>query len=249
MNEKIDVKLNPPPVGYNPIAAIRGAMFHEICVPFNSHIGSNAPIWCYVTCLNMIQIKSCGDISCLYLPQEDKTEKEPDILDVINRKNAQEELVKLTLVRPSFDEIIGMVTETNFLISEKQKELNEINQKIKKVKPAKKKKELQIQADKIEYYLGFLLPDDTMSFLTAWALGVEITDIKKMSRDILLDAAIMAVNGKDNPTDHITGVFTDFQKEDINKHAWFIYKQFADDKKREKNLKDSKYKWIGRKKT
>lgn len=244
MNEKIDIKNNAPPVGYNPIAEIRGAMFYHICVPFN-----NMPVWCYVTCLNMIQLKSCGDISCLYFPKEDQTEKEPDILDIIKRKNAQEALVKLTLVCPSYDEIVGMITDTNFLISKNQDMLNKINQEIKKAPSGKEKIKLEKQAEKIEYHLGFLLPDDAMAFITAWALGVEITDIKKLSRDILLDAAIMAMNGKDNPTDHISGVFTDFQKEDINKHAWYLYKQSADDKDRERKLKTSKYKWYGGKKT
>lgn len=240
MCDKIEVKENAPPVGYNPISEIRGALFHNITVPFNG-----TPIWCYVTSLNMIQIKSCGDLSCLYLPKKNETNKEPDMLEIIELKNAQEALVKLTLIRPNFDEIIGMITETNFLISEKKAELNKINEEIKKLKPGKQKRELEKQAEKIEFYLGFLLPDDAMAFLTSWALGVEITDIKKLTRKILLDAAIMAANGKDNPTDHLSGIFTDFQKDDINRNAWYIYNQFLDDKKRETDLKNNKYKWYG----
>lgn len=241
MSEKIEVKNFKPPVGYNPIEEIRGALFHWITVPFNG-----CPIFCKVTCLNMIQIKSCGNISCLYLPEKENEEKkELSLLDMIEIKNAQEALVKLTLISPSFDEIVGMVTETNFLISEKREQLNKINEEIKKLPPGKQKKGLEKEAEKIEFYLGFLLPDDTMAFLTSWALGVEITDIKKLSRSLLLDAAIMAANGKNNPTDHISGVFTDFQKDDINRHAWSIYNQFIEDKKREQGLKKSGYRWYG----
>jgi hypothetical protein len=237
---EIDVKNNKPPEGYNPIHVIRGAMFHEICVPFN-----NSPVWCYVTCLNSIQIQSAGDISCLCFNDEKKSEKY-DIIEVIKRKNVQENLVKLVLVKPTFDEIIGMIIDENFIISEKIKALEKIKNEIKTAQlNNSERKKLQRKIEKIEFHIGFLLPDDTMSFLTSWALGIEITDIKKLSRDILLDAAIMAANGKDNPSDHITGVFTDFQREDINKHAWYIYKEYIDDKERESKLKKSKYRWYG----
>jgi len=239
---KIDIKNNRPPVGYNPISEIRGAMFHEIVVPFNG-----SPVWCYVTCLNMIQIKSCGNISCLYFQDEKEKDKEFDIIKMIETKNAQEALIKLTLVKPSYNEIVGMITETNFLISEKKQTLNKISEEIKKVSDKREQKKLEKEAEQIEFYLGFLLPDDAMGFLTSWALGVEITDIKKLSREMIFNAAIMASNGKDNPSDHLTGIFTDFQKDDINNHAWHIYNQFVEDKKRENKLKKSGYKWYGAK--
>lgn len=233
MSEKIDINNFSPPEGYNPIAKIRGALFHWVSVPFNGE-----PIWIKLTCLNAIQIKSCGDISCLYLPKnKKKEEKEPNILEMIKIKNAQEALCKASMICPSFDKIIGMISDENFLISEKKKALEKINKEINSAKlEPKQKKELQKKADQIEFYLGFLLPDDTMSFITMWALGIKITDIQKLNRKLLLDAAILAKNGGDNPTDHISGVFTDFHKEDINKHAWIIYNEYQAEKERERQL-------------
>lgn len=247
--EKLNVKENSPPIGYNPIAEIRGAMFHWICVPFNSHVVGSNPIWCYVTCLNAIQIESCGDISCLSFSEEDKT-TEQTLEDLVKIKNAQEALVKKTLIKPSFDEIITMITQTNFLIADKKREKEEIEKLIETLPDKKQVKELKKELVKLEFYLGFLLPDDMMNFLTAWAMGIQITDIKKLSRDILLKAAIRAKNGNDNPHDHISGVFTDFQMNDIDNHAWIIYNQFLEDQKTEKDLKNNKYNWIvgGRKK-
>lgn len=241
--KEINVKEHSPPIGYNPIAEIRGAMFHWICVPFNSHVVGSNPVWCYVTCLNAIQIESCGDISCLSFPDEE-TDNEQDLENLIKIKNAQEALVKKTLIQPSFDEIITMIMETNFLIAEKKREKEEIEKLIKTLPDRKQVKELEKKMVELEFYLGFLLPDDTMNFLTAWAMGIQITDIKKLSRKILLDAAIMAINGHDNPTDHLSGVFTDFQENDINKHAWVIYNKFVEDQKREKDLRKNGYNWI-----
>jgi len=82
-----------------------------------------------------------------------------------------------------------------------------------------------------------------MSFITAWALGVEITDIKKVSRELLLEAALMAKHYGNNTSDHISGVFTDFQKEDINRHGLFLYNEFMANKRREQQLQKKKYKW------
>jgi hypothetical protein len=237
MENKIDIKNNSPPIGYNPIEVIRGALFHEIIVPFN-----NEPVWCYVTCLNSIQIQSCGDISCLCF--DEKKGKKQDIYEIIKIKNIQEELAKAVLIRPSFNEIVGLVTGENFLVSDKQRELEKIRNEINKASLSKsEKKKLEKKAEKIEFRIGFLLPDDTMSFLTQWALGIDCTDIKKLTKQILLDAAIMAANGKDNPSDHVSGIFTDFQREDINKHSWFLYNEYLENKKREEKLKKQKYNW------
>ena len=141
-----------------------------------------------------------------------------------------------------------MITKSNFNVSEKKSELDKINKLInsesEKEKSNKKEiRKLQKLADKVEFYLGFLLPDDTMNFIASWALGLQITDIKKLSRDMLLQAAIMAVNGHKDPTDYLSGVFTDFQKIDISKHAWCIYNKYMEDKKREKDLRKNNYKW------
>lgn len=236
--EKIDIKQNKIPQGYNPLEVIRGALFHEICVPFKG-----MPVWCVLKCLSFMELKSCGDISCLYFGKKnEKEKKEMDINQIIEVKNAQEAVCKLAFVRPSFDEIIGTITDTDFQISEKEKILDEINKQIQELKGSEKRK-AEKKALQIEYQIGFLLPDDTMSFVTSWALGVEITDIKKLSRDIVLEAALMAKHYGNNTTDHITGVFTDFQKEDINKWGIFLYNEFMADKKREQQLKKRNFKW------
>ena len=47
---------------------------------------------------------------------------------------------------------------------------------------------------------------------------------------MLLEAAILAERGHNNPADHIHGIFTDFMKDDINKRAWILLTE-----EREKN--------------
>ena len=43
----------------------------------------------------------------------------------------------------------------------------------------------------------------------------------------------------------MTGVFTDIQRDDINKCAWIVFNEFQEDKRREKDLNKSNFKWIG----
>jgi len=68
--------------------------------------------------------------------------------------------------------------------------------------------------------MGFLFPDDFMSTLTAILLQKEFTDINKVTREMLFEWACKAERGHDNPADHAEGIFTEFQREDINSYAW-----------------------------
>ena len=237
--EKIDISKNRPPQGYNSLEKIRGALYHWICVPFKK-----IPVWCLLKCLSYMELKSCGDISCLYLKKENESKKteEEIINEIIEIKNIQEAICQLAFVDPSYNRIIQEITGIEFFILEKQQELKKINEQIKLLKgkdrEIAKKRSLQI-----EYQIGFLLPDDTMSFVTAWSLGIEVTDIKKVSRNILFDAAIMAKHWGKMPSDMIDGVFTEQNKHDINRWGTILYEEHIEDMKRKKRLRKNNYQW------
>ena len=76
------------------------------------------------------------------------------------------------------------------------------------------------------------LPKDFLSTITCYALGIEKSDIKEVTTNALMNAAVMAKMGNDNPSDHLKGLFTDYMKDDINKRAWILFQ--------EKNKKDKK---------
>lgn len=234
MEDKIQLQTQPP-VGYNPIAQIRGAYFHWLLVPFFADRGGEK-IWCKCHCLNASQLKACGNLVSLMLP-EDKKEKSTKE-DGIRFYNAMENVCIATLIEPTFSEIIKMLTDEDFRIEEKKKMLAEFEELINNEKlKTKGKKELQDKIDLLNQEIGFLLPDDTMGFLTAWALGVDVTDINKITKKILLDAAILARAGKTSPHKYISGVFTDKHKEEIDMKAWVVLSEFDEDKKHENELK------------
>jgi hypothetical protein len=230
MLKKIIEKLNPKPTS---IDELKEKAFPLLSVPFN---GTN--ILCKVRCLNDTQIKSLGDFSLIDI-STDTNKKQLDnskiFENIIKTKNFQEKLVKETLIEPAFDDIQKKIYGEDSTLTDKLNRLEKLNKKIKKLK-IEDQKEVLAEIESIELFTGYLLPTDFMSTITAWALGVDRSDIKKLTRDMLLEAAMLAERGHDNPADHIKGEFTSLHVEEINKTAWIVYNQFMEDKQKEKEL-------------
>ncbi len=177
--------------------------------------------------LNSTQIKSCGEFSTIVNLEYSDELTFDEIFEV---KQMQERLARLTLVSPTYDEIIGVLYDSTLIESIKEK-LKLAKEEIQVVESVEHRDLLVKELEAYELYLGFLLPDDFMAALTATVLQRDNSDIRKVTRDMLLEAAILAERGKDNPADHIQGDFTDFHREDINKYAWNILEEYRDDQK------------------
>jgi hypothetical protein len=146
-------------------------------------------------------------------------------------RNYQEKLIIASMNRPTYDEIASLVGENDFVIREKRKELEEIKKTDLSGLPVKQQTDLKKRIADTELFLGFILPEDTFGFLTGWIHGTDVSDIKKITDDQFLEAAILAENGKDNPTDHIPGVFTDHNRQDMDRYAWKVYADYLEKRK------------------
>ena len=225
--------------GYSPIEKIRGALFHWVAVPFN---GQN--IICNLRCPNATQIEQCGNISNIVPEKDDgKDGGEVDYDQVIKIRNYQEALCKLVFNVPTFDNIASLM-DIDFVISDKKKELAEITgyyEENKKKLSANEQNAIDIKIRTLDLQLGFFLPDDTMAFITKWAMGNDISDIKKLNRDMFLRAALIADRYKKAPSDYISGIYTDYNKAEIDAYAIAILNDFKQQKQIES---DSKHNWI-----
>jgi hypothetical protein len=221
-------------VGYNPIEKIRGAMLIWVAVPFNG-----TDIFCQLRCPNATQIEQCGDISNIVI------DKQYDHNDVITLRNYQENLCKLCFNIPTFDNIAQVVGVHDFVFSEKRKELEEINKKIeenKDILTGAQKDELSKKIEKLRREIGYILPDDTMAFITKWAMGNDVSDIKKIAKETFLRAAILAERHHKAPSDYISGIYTDFNRNEIDAYAVSVHNDFIKD---QQTANGSKYRWIG----
>lgn len=191
-------------------------------------------VFCKVRCLNQTQLRAVGEFNLIDLrkTEEISSKNKIETHEMIEMVNWQEALMRETLIKPTFDEIQEKIYGEDNRICELKEKAEIIRYKIKDVSPNLRKK-YESELNSLELYIGSLLPTDFMNDVTAWATGTNRSDIKKVTRDMLLEATILAKNGNDNPSDHMQGEFLDFHKDEINKAGWFVYNQYMEDKRRE----------------
>ena len=218
ISQYFETRLPKPPEGYLPLEKIRGALFLWVQVPFNSKL-----IWCKLRCPNGSQLQSRGSVTLIKIAQDHKSKK-IDTEKLIEIRNIQEGIVRDTLNYPTFEEIETLIFDEDNVMSKQKKELEEIRKIDLSELDIDKKKELTDEMDRLELATAFVLPEDAFSFLTSWGLGLDVSDIKNITEDMLIEAASLAKLGHDNPTDHMTGItLTDRDKTDIDKTAWGLY--------------------------
>lgn len=176
--------------------------------------------------LTHTQIRSCGDFSLIETISDliSKDQKKASVDQMVQYSELQYKLLKKSLVSPSYDEIMSL-NDYDVLRIESEKELKELEAILNEMPPGIEKTKLMLSYQTAVMNSQFLLPVDFVSYIVSYALGIEKSDIKEITEDMLFEAAWKAKKGKDNPSDHLLGNFTDFNKEDINGRAWIIYNQ------------------------
>ena len=212
---------------------VEGA-YQTIIAPFNE---MEVPV--VVRCPNPTQLRACGSFSIIDIRDEvDKIEqakeKVPDaiIADMVDK---QEAILKETLVSPTYEEIVNDVYGQDGWYQELKENLKKVEAMIVNVKEPAERGILVTRLRMLKMQSGFMLPNDFTAFVVAWALNIDRSDIKKITKTMLLDAAILATRGHDNPSDHLIGNFNEYHYDEINKQAWVVYNEFEENKRQEKS--------------
>lgn len=209
-----------------------------LALPWNGSFGLFT-----VRMLNAVQIRACGSFSTIdAVAVEDGKEISLDAL--IDLKNMQESLFKASLVHPTYAEINKYLKTTEIDI-EMHKAIAECKAIIRTTEDIEVAKQLADEVQVLEIQCSFLYPDDFTATLTAILLQKDNTDIRKITKEMLLEWAVFAEKGNDNPADHAEGVFTEFQREDINRHASLVLAEYRETVQ---NVKNSSKNWIRGKK-
>lgn len=209
------------------VERMEALIYPAIFVPFKG-----TPVGVIAKKLTSTEIKSCGDFSLIETFQDqlinEAKQKKLSFKDMCAFAEIQYGVVKKSLINPTYDEIIKMICIREKIDIEKiKKELEEIEEKINELEfTDKNNKELKTLKDifyqrKMQTY--YFLPDDFIGAVFYFAVDYENSDISLVSEQMLYESAILAMKGHNNPSDHLTGAFTDFNKTDINKRAWAIY--------------------------
>lgn len=174
--------------------------------------------------LTYTQIRACGDFSLIETVTDMIANKKKKLSDkeMVAYSELQYEIIKRSLVSPTYDEIMGLNENDELRISS-EKELIELEEIIKDLPSGPKKQRIQMELNVLKMNSQFLLPPDFVSFVLSFALQLDDSDIKDISEDMLYEAALRAKGGSGNPSDHLPGNFTEFNKVDINNRALIIY--------------------------
>jgi len=198
------------------------------------------PIPVTVVMLSTVSLNSCGDFSTVELPAEGSA-KAPELAAMLKIKNIHENILRLCLVRPTFDELHDYVLEKDFIALRKH-ELSEIRAMLPHVEDNTERAELEDRIERLTIMLSFLLPEDFMAYVVAFQLQTDKTDMKKLNKDMLIQAGFLGEKYGKRPAEYIDGVFTNKQKIDIDVAALGLLQEYREMQKMEKG--STKTKWI-----
>lgn len=197
---------------------IEAAEYPILIIPFH---GTPAPFM--IRELNEAQTLACGNFS-LIETLEDKIRlntKKYNIRDIIAYADRNHAIVRAALIKPTYDQIFEIIG-ANPKVDENKKELKELKKKLGKTKSGPQRSALEEEIDTLRIWCDFLLPNDFMSYVVSYTLGINKSDIKLISGKIMLDCAILAEKGSNDPIDHCDGRFTPFMRDDFNRRSWII---------------------------
>jgi hypothetical protein len=200
---------------------IKDGKYNLIIAPFH---GTPVPV--LVRLLTQAQLRACGSFSVIETFKDKvkraAAEKKPTLQDFVDYAERQHEICRRALVKPTYDEMIENITDSSVL-SAKEK-LKKLKAKVKDTPRGEEQKRLLQEIDGLTIWTDLLLPEDFTATITSYVLGVDRSDIKELTEDMLYEAAILARNGHDNPADHLSGNYPrEYMRDEINRRAWSIY--------------------------
>jgi hypothetical protein len=200
--------------GYHPLPEIMGELYSWVFVPFKG-----AEMLVEVRYPRSTQLP---DVDKLYhIIDEQKKNTKLTRQQMIDVMNIQEACCKAVLNRPTFEELEQAIYGRDRVLETNRKRLEEFRSRLKLVS-GYEKQELQMEIDRAELFTGYILPDDTMLALTNIALGMDVSDIKKLTREKLLTAYSKARLYNSKPSDFIPGIFTDGDRQNIDNYATLL---------------------------
>jgi hypothetical protein len=200
-------------------AFVKGQIDPVLMVPYNDN-----PVPVKLRQLRHVEIKDCGDFSLIETMRDKIISKRKKITpeQMVNYSELQHNILKKAMVSPTYEELMKL-NEFDVLRIESEKGIKAIKDQLGLLKASPKKRDLTNELNQRIMDTQYWLPPDFVSYIMSYSLRIDDTDIKLVSEDMLYSAAIKAKNGNDNPADHIHGVFTDFNREDINERSWIVY--------------------------
>lgn len=194
---------------------------------------NNKPIPVTIRMLDSVSLNSCGDFNTVTGILEDESgvkKLENDIDNVIKAKNIHENMLKLALVHPTFDEIQEMIELKDFFVQAK-KEIEEIKELIDSLESQASKNDHITILNRLELSISFLVPEDFTAYIVTILMQKEATELNKLTRNTLLQAGFLGEKYNTRPSSYLEGIFTEKQKTDIDVTALTLVSDYREQQK------------------
>ncbi len=205
------------------ISVLRDIQYPLIVIPFNGVMVSVV-----LRELNQIQLESCGDFSLIEIEGDRlRAKKKTSIPDMVKYAKTMSEIARASLVKPTYDEIMS-IFDADDTLKGFDKKLADLKELLNQTPGGRERKSLEEQISFTEIWCNQILPTDFLSAITTYATGIDKSNIKLVTEQILLDCAILSKQCNNAPADHIDGIFTPFMKKDINRRALNVFHEWRE---------------------
>jgi hypothetical protein len=170
--------------------------------------------------LTSAQLQACGDFS-LIQTERDKINADKKLTpkELIEYASTMHNIVEAALVSPTYEQLMNMV-QANDLWKKAKKELDELQELCKGIRINDyRRKKAEDEINKKRIWVDIILPEDFMAYIFCYVIDLSRSDIKKVTEEMLLNAAILAEKWSKAPSDYISGMFTEHNKMDIDRRA------------------------------
>lgn len=168
---------------------------------------------------------ACGNFGLIKSFTDHLTGNQPPTIAEMNAyATRQDEICKLTMVNPTYDEMLA-IAGAHVDSASVTKQLEEIEALLRQLPKGAERKALKDEYEALELTSKFLLPPDFMAFVVHYALSVDKNDIDDMTEEMMLNCAILATRGNDNPHDHFPGRITPRVTQEFDNRAWVLFEE------------------------
>lgn len=193
------------------------ALHETLIIPF-----SGVPLPFVLRKPELFEIISVGNFSVF----GDSKQNDLTIEQLRDYAKIQSKMAEIVLVAPTYDQIyeVAGARVARDSIKARIRELVDsvvLNESDKDLERAVKK-EIAVLQMRLEYSL----PNDFLSFVFSWAIGNDREKITALSKDLIVEAAILAEKAHKSVSDYIGGSFSAFTRYDLDRYAALLLYEF-----------------------
>jgi hypothetical protein len=210
------------PDGFHPADMIRGAVSCWLTLPFGNSL---------ITC--KIRTLSAGEYPDVSLvDRAELVKKQQTFKSRVDMLNAQEEYCRKALVIPTFEEFEKLVLGEDGKAREMRAEYEKARRLAEAHEDKRTREAALAELEPLQLATGYFLPANFMIAVACWCECLDVTGIKQVTPEKLVEAYILSTHYHNRASDNITGCYTDHVRAEIDRLAIYYYNKQKEKKQK-----------------